>query len=99
MSCCGVNPEDGSILLPPWLLWLAGGYSGTEQGGISKEPMARVSCVGTGHGHQLQVPGPADSAINIYIHSRSGAVQLPGSRWKISQAQGECKQAAGLGCR
>lgn len=76
---------------------LAWGHSGTEQGGISREPMARVwgPAMATGCGS----PGPADSPINIYIHSRSGAVQLPGSRWKISQAQRECKQAAGLGCR
>lgn len=58
MSCCGVKPEGGSIPLPPWLLRLAGGHGGTEHGGISKEPTARVSCEGTGHGHQLWVPWP-----------------------------------------
>lgn len=67
----------------------------TEQVGITQEPAARVSHPRTGHHHQLQIPSPVLTH-HKHLHLQEGA-KLRSSRWKISEAQRECKHAAGLG--
>lgn len=77
LSCCGVNPEDGNIPLPPWLLWLAGHWHGHTVGqsrvASARSPWSWCPARGPATATGCESPGLADSPINIYIHSRSRA--------------------------